>query len=318
MTSGGDHEASGHIDPARRRAFVLAIAVTFLWSSSWIMIRWAIDDHGMTPLLGAGLRYLLACGLLAALVAMSPTQRSEVRRLGWRDSLVLVVLGLLFYAVTQGAQAVAIASQPAATTSLVLSFTPLLVALVSQASLGEPPTRLQVAGAAAIGGGALLYLSGDLGMTVVGMVAALTGLAANVTSAVLGRGVNRSLRMSPRVVTALSMAVGAVVLVVVGWVLEGPPRLDPVGWLLIGWMAVVNTALAFTWWNESLRHLSATESSAINNLMLLQIAGLAWVFLGEMPGLVQWLGMALVTLGVLAARGTADRHAHRGLSLSRR
>jgi drug/metabolite transporter (DMT)-like permease len=184
----------------------------------------------------------------------------------------------------------------------VLSFTPLLVAVVSQASLGERPTSIQVVGAAVIGLGALLYLSGDLGMTLVGMTAAAIGLGANVASSVLGRAVNRSLRLPSRVVTTVSMIVGAVTLVLVGLVLEGPPRLDPAGWLLIAWMAVVNTALAFSWWNESLRHLSATESSAINNLMLLQIAALAWLLLGEVPGAIQWVGMVLVTLGVLAAR----------------
>jgi drug/metabolite transporter (DMT)-like permease len=68
------------------------------------------------------------------------------------------------------------------------------------------------------------------------------------------------------------------------------------------WMAVVNTALAFSWWNESLRHLAATESAAINNLMLLQIAALAWLLLGETPGPSQWLGMVLVTVGVVAVR----------------
>jgi len=285
-----------------RRAFVLAVIVTVLWSSSWIMVRWAIDDHGMTPLLGAGLRYLLACLILATVVAMTPTDRRQVRTVGRRDAAMLVALGLLFITITQGAQVIAIASQPAASTSLVLSFSPLVVAIVSQASLGEPPTRAQVAGTAAIALGALLYLSGDLAMTTVGMMAALIALAANVGSAVLGRAVNRSHRLSPRVVTTLSMVAGAVVLVLLGWALEGPPGLDPVGWLLVGWMALVNTALAFTWWNESLRHLAATESAAINNLMLLQIAALAWLFLGEAPGPIQWLGMALVTAGVMRAR----------------
>jgi drug/metabolite transporter (DMT)-like permease len=290
---------AGH---AHRRAVLLAVIVTFLWSSSWIMVRWAIDDHGMSPILGAGLRYLLACVVLASVVAVRPADRSSARRLERRDLVALVALGLLFYAVTQGAQVVAIASQPAATTSLVLAFTPLLVALVSQASLGERPTTSQVLGAGAIALGALLYLSGDLGMTLVGMAAAVACLGANVASSILGRAVNRSLRVPSRVVTTVSMAVGAIALVGVGLAVEGPPRLETEGWLLVAWMAVVNTALAFAWWNESLRHLSATESAAINNLMLLQIAALAWLLLGEAPGAIQWAGMILVTLGVLAAR----------------
>jgi drug/metabolite transporter (DMT)-like permease len=286
---------------SRRVALGLAVLVTLLWSSSWVMIRWAIEDHGMTPILGAGLRYLLGCLALSLVVGSVPADRGALRTIGRRDLAGLVALGILFYAVTQGAQAIAIASQPAATTSLVLSFTPLLVALVSQASLGERPMAVQVVGAAVIVTGALLYLAGDLGMTLVGMTAALSGLAANVASAVLGRAVNRAHRLSARVVTTVSMAIGAATLVLAGWLVEGPPRMDPVGWALVGWMALVNTALAFTWWNESLRHLSATESAAINDLMLLQIAGLAWLFLGEVPDAVQWVGMALVTLGVLAA-----------------
>jgi drug/metabolite transporter (DMT)-like permease len=302
MTGRAGHPPAVPAAGAHRRAIVLAVVVTFLWSSSWIMVRWAIDDHGMSPILGAGLRYLVACLVLASVMAVRPSDRLSVRGLERRDLVALVALGLLFYAVTQGAQVIAIASQPAATTSLVLAFTPLLVALVSQASLDERPTSSQVLGSGAIALGALLYLSGDLGMTLVGMTAAIACLAANVVSSILGRAVNRSMRLPSRVVTTVSMAVGAIALVGIGFVVEGPPRLDTEGWLLVAWMAVVNTALAFTWWNESLRHLSATESAAINNLMLLQIAALAWLLLGEAPGAIQWAGMILVTLGVLAAR----------------
>lgn len=60
---------------------------------------------------------------------------------------------------------------------------------------------------------------------------------------------------------------------------------------LIAWLAVVNTALAFTLWNMSLRHLSAVESAGINNSMLIQIAMLAWIFLDEPPGTVGLLGI---------------------------
>jgi drug/metabolite transporter (DMT)-like permease len=289
-------------DPARRRALGLALAVTVLWSSSWIMVRWAIDDHGMTPILGAGLRYLLGSLVLAGIVATVPVERALVRGLGRREVGRLVALGLVFYALTQGSLTIAIAAQPAATTSLFLALTPLLVAIASQASLGEPPSRAQLVGALAIGAGAALYLSGDLGLTVVGLIASIVCLTSNVASSILGRAVNRTARLPPRVVTSVSMGVGAVVLVAMGWLAEGPPRLDTTGWFLVCWMALVNTALAFTWWNASLRHLAATESAAVNNLMLLEIAALAWLLLGEAPGLVQWLGMGLLTVGVFAAQ----------------
>lgn len=46
----------------------------------------------------------------------------------------------------------------------------------------------------------------------------------------------------------------------------------------------MNTAFAFTSWNATLRRLSAMESSVVNTTMLIQIAVLAWVFLGESLG----------------------------------
>ena len=62
---------------------------------------------------------------------------------------------------------------------------------------------------------------------------------------------------------------------------------------------MVNTALAFTLWNSSLRILSATESSIINNTMLVQIAVLAWLFLGERLSWGDVVGLILAAIGAL-------------------
>ena len=77
------------------------------------------------------------------------------------------------------------------------------------------------------------------------------------------------------------------------------------GWLIIVWLAVVNTALAFTLWNLSLRRLSALASAGINNTMLIQIALLAWVFLGEAPGAFGLVGIALVSAGVFLTQAAS-------------
>jgi drug/metabolite transporter (DMT)-like permease len=54
-----------------------------------------------------------------------------------------------------------------------------------------------------------------------------------------------------------------------------------VNWATVLWLAVVNSAIAFTLWNRILRTLTAMDPSIINNTMLFQITLLAWVFLGE-------------------------------------
>jgi drug/metabolite transporter (DMT)-like permease len=69
----------------------------------------------------------------------------------------------------------------------------------------------------------------------------------------------------------------------------------------------VNTAFAFTLWNKTLQTLTAVQSSIINNTMLIQIAVLAWIFLGEQitPGEIG--GLLLVVIGTLIVQITRSK-----------
>ncbi|GJM37689.1 MAG: hypothetical protein DHS20C19_10560 [Acidimicrobiales bacterium] len=263
-----------------------------------MLVRWGLDDEELAPLTFAGLRYGLAALVLIIAVSASRSRRNEIRRLDRRARVELLVLGVVFYALTQGAQFVAIDSQPAATTSLVLSLTPLFVGVASARSLGERPAPRQFTGSGLIVVGAVVYFAGDLGATAIGLTAAIIGLGANVGGSLLGRNVNRSQSTSPIVVTTVSMSIGALLLVLAGLVVEGVPSITLRAGAIIAWLAIVNTAFAFTLWNLSLRRLSAIESAGINNTMLLQIAVLAWWFLDESPGWIGLVGIGVVSLGV--------------------
>src|SRR5690606_7260937 len=105
-----------------------------------------------------------------------------------------------------------------------------------------------------------------------GLGIAMVGLLANAGAAVLGRYVNRTATLPAVAVTSISMGVGASVLLTAGISLQGVPQLSLGSWLIIAWLAAVNTAFAFTLWNLTLRKLTAMESSIINNTMLIQIA----------------------------------------------
>lgn len=292
---------------SHRRSVLIALLVTFLWSSSWVLIRWGLDDEALQPVTFAALRYgLAALVLMVWVLARRPLRRNLIQMN--RASLVqVIVLGLVFYSLTQGAQFVAIDNQPAATTSLVLSWTPLIVALIGGWSIGESSSRRQLGGTLLVIAGAWFYFAGDLGATVAGMVAAIVGLGANVASSLLGRHVNRGTDLAPTVVTASSMAMGAAMLIVTGLVLEGIPSISARAWLIVVWLAVVNTAFAFTLWNLSLRRLSAIESAAINNTMLVQIAILAWIFLDEPLGVGEGIGIVLVSVGILLSQTVLTR-----------
>lgn len=282
--------------PADRFPVAAALLVTVLWSSSWVLIKLGLDD--LPPLTFAGLRYTAAAAILLAVLLGTPAHRRTLAALPPRTWAMLALLGVVMYAVTQGAQFVGLSLLPAATLSLLLSFTPILVLLSSQLALGEAARRGQALGVTIALAGAVLYLLPAIGATsTVGLLVGVVALVANSGASLLGRAVNRGHTLPALVVTAPSMALGGGLTLAGGVLTEPMPHLDERSLLILGWLAVVNTACAFTLWNHTLRHLSATESSTINNTMLAQIAVLAWLFLGETPGAVQWVGIALAAFG---------------------
>lgn len=280
------------------RAVLEALFVTFLWSSSYVFIKVGLAD--IPALTFAGLRYALAAVVLLPTFVRGGHHRA-VRRADPSEMGVLVGLGLLLYAVTQGAQFVALGHLDAKTVSLVLTFTPVVVALGGAAVLAEKPTLRQWVGMGILLVGVVLYfrpwvgaLGSAFGLAVMGL-----GLFGNAAGSVLGRLINRDAGLSPVAVTTVSMGVGSGVLLASGIAVQGLPELPLEAWGIVAWLAVVNTAGAFTLWNRTLQTLSAVESSVVTNTMLVQVAVVGWLFLGEAIRLHELFGIVTVTGGVL-------------------
>jgi len=279
-------------------ATLQALFVTLLWSTSWVLIKVGLED--IPALTFAGLRYSLAFLCLLPF-ALRPARLTPLRSLSGRGWARLVVLGLFLYAVTQGAQFLGLAYLPSVTVSLLLNFTTVIVALLGILLLAERPTALQWSGVLLNITGIVIYFYPVSlpASQAVGLVVVAVGVVANAGSSILGRRINREGDVPPLTVTIVGMGVGAIVLLATGVLTQGLPRLSLIHWTIVGWLAVVNTAFAFTLWNRTLRTLSAMESSIINSTMLIQIAVLAWLFLGERLTWQEGIGMALAGLGAL-------------------
>jgi len=288
-------------------AILQALLVTFLWSTSFVLIKTGLED--IPALTFAGLRYTLAFLCLLPL-ALRPTSIRSLRRLSGRMWGQLILLGILYYAVTQGTQFLGLAYLPAITVSMLLSFTPIIVALLGKGLLSERPSAVQWVGVLLNVSGIMIYLypiAIPLG-EVVGLAIVIVGVFANALSSIIGRRVNRDGEVLPVAVTTVSMGVGALILLATGIMTQGLPSLGLTSWLIIVWLAVINTAFAFSLWNHTLRTLSAMESTIINGTMLIQIAVLAWLFLGERMDWLEIVGLIITGVGALMAqiRGSRD------------
>ena len=257
-----------------------ALLVPFLWSTSWVLIKFGLEE--IPALTFAGLRYTIAFVVLATVVLSSQGLRKSLFSLSAGEWMQLIALGLVFYTITQGAMFIALEYLPAISLTLILSFTPAAVALMAIPWLGERPRRIQWVGMTLFLLGVVIYFAPfDVPLHVIGLAAGITCLLANAIATLMGRAVNRRQDLHPLVVTVVSMGVGSIALLAVGVGTQGMPRLGPHSWSLVLWLAIVNTAFAFTLWNHTLRRLTAVESSIINNTMTIQIAVLATLFLGE-------------------------------------
>jgi drug/metabolite transporter (DMT)-like permease len=286
------------------RAILQALLVTFLWSTSWILIKFALDE--IPPITFAGLRYSLAFIILLPGLWKRKDQVGGMNRKTWQR---LCILGLVFYAMTQGGVFVSLKYLESVTFSLMLNFTTLLVAIGSMIALREFPTVRQWAGIIFFLTGVVVYFK-PLELPQGGWFGLMLGIltvCANAAAAIMGRSVNKDESLSPWVVTTISMGMGAVILLGLGISFQGLPQISFQGWATIVWLAVVNTAFAFTLWNKSLQILSAVESSIINNTMLIQITVLAWIFLGEDVTWIEAGGLLLALLGTLVVQVSRPR-----------
>lgn len=282
----------------RLKSILTALFVTVLWSSSFIIIKNGLND--IDPVSFAGLRYFTAFLFFLPLI-LRKRYITEIRNLDRKSLTEILILGIVFYSLTQGIQFIGLSLLPAVTVSLMLNSTPLFVAAGSALFLKEIPGRMQITGIMLFGAGVLLYfIPADPGFTsVTGIFIMIAGVIFNALSSVLGRKINRGMNVSPLVVTSLSMGAGSILLVITGLVTGGMPELNFSSIGAVLWLALINTTIAFTLWNHTLRYLTATESSVINGTMLVQIAIAGYLFLNEKPNPLSYPGMILCAAGAV-------------------
>ncbi|MDP2814083.1 MAG: DMT family transporter [Erysipelotrichaceae bacterium] len=274
----------------------LALFVTFLWSTSWVLIKVGLVDIPALPF--AGLRYLFA-SLFLFIYMLASKKMHLISSLSKQQWKTLLIYGFVLITLTQGAQFLALSMLPAVTLSLFLNMSPIFVLFLGYFFLNETINRVQLFGIILFFLGIIIYFyQVDLGNNLQGLLLATFGVFINAIAAVYGRSINAKKDIDPMVITMVITGFGSIFLLLGGIAIQGVPVLNFQGWLIVGWLAAVNTALAFTLWNVALRELKAVEANTINNTMLIQIALLAAIFLNESLSARQWLAIAVVAVGV--------------------
>ena len=292
-----------------------SLIVTFLWSTSYVLIKIGLSD--VSPFLFAAERYALAF-IFLGLVDLSLRKRSGKRTVSRGSKItILFVAGICGYTLAQGFQFLGLAYLPAVTTSFLFNFTPVFVLILGILFLHEQASRLQLIGLGVAFAGAFLFFSDRISLKgePLGVPIVIIGGIAWAVYMVLIRRLQRIEWMGSLRLTLITMGIGTGGLVIFASAFESFKPVSLEGLIIILWLSIVNTALAFLVWTHVLRSIRPYELSVIQNSMLVQIAILAWFFLGESLTAIMVVGVVLVIAGVLLVQIPAIRRSENLVNL---
>ncbi len=251
-------------------------------------------------------RFLLAAVLFWALVLPGRPAR-EIRALGARDVALALAVGAGGYATQAGGYFAALERIDASLVSLLIYTFPVIVA-VAAVILGRERLdlrRLVALGLVSVGLVLVLASAGAGALDPLGTALALGAAVVYSAYILVSEGVAK--RMRPSVLAALVCS-GAAISLTGGSALLGelrPGELTAAGWGWLACLAVVSTVAAVGLFLAGLRRVGSTTAAILSTLEPVVTVLLAFLVFGEVLGVVQMLGGALVVAAVpvLSARG---------------
>lgn len=284
--------------PARRVLYVKLVLMAVFWSGVFPAVN--IVLRSMDLFTSVFLRFGLASLILLALLRW---REARLPRLSPRESVLVVVLGLVGITVYNCLFAYGLSLVEASRAALIVPTSPAFTAIFAALLLGERLGGVRAAGVGlsvlgalwVLGRGSFQALAGfELGVGELVLVACIFIWSAYT---LLGRVALSSL--SPLALIAYVMALGSAPIGIPAW-LEHASLADVTwqGWTALAYLVVFGTVLPFLWFYEGVKALGAARAAQFINLVP-PLAVLEAVFLLNeklTPGLLA--GMALVVAGL--------------------
>jgi drug/metabolite transporter (DMT)-like permease len=273
------------------------VLLCFLWSTTWVGIK--VGLHGAPPLIGAGIRFLVAGGCLAGVRVAGGGSLRVPRRQRRFLALTAVSVFCIPYAlvylgetkVTSGLAAVLFATLP------------LFSALLAHRLLAdEPLTRLKLAGIGLGIGGLVVVFQGGLSIrssaiALLAMIGVLVAPAFAAFGQVLAKRDGGALPTT--LLLAWAMTLGGALLLTGGLAI-GPRRLALDGRTLgsIAYLALAGSVTGFSLLYWLLRRLTVVSVSLLNLVLPILALIEGWAVYGEQLNLSLALGAIIVAAGI--------------------
>jgi len=281
----------------RRTHVLLAVLVAVIWGINFVVIDAGLDHF--PPLLFVALRFTFVAFPAVFLVA-----RPQV---GFRWVLIIGTFlgvgqfGFLFVGIDRG--------MPAGLASLVLQAQALFTVLFAVVLLHERPRGRQVAGITIAALGLVVIAVGRA--SAVPLLAVMLTLAAAASWGVANIATRVAQPRNGLRLVVWSSLVPPVPLALLSLWFEGYDKdraalanLDLAAVAALGYIVVFASLIGYGIWNTLLRRFPASTVAPFSLLVPVTGIAAAWLWLGEVPGVAEWIGAVAVLLGLLVLSTT--------------
>lgn len=279
------------------RAILMGLSFALIWSSAFTSARIIVSEA--PPLYASSLRFFIA-GVIGVVIAKMLGQSWRLTRTQWR---AVIIFGLCQNALYLGLNFVAMQWVEAGLAAIIASTMPLMVAFAGWILLGDRLRPLAVAGLfAGVVGVALIMgsrLSGGVDLT--GILLCFIGAAAlsAATLAVRTASSGGNLMM----IVGLQMFVGAIALLFAALVFETPSFAPSLRLGAAFTYTVLVPGLLATWiWFALVGRIGAVKAATFHFLNPFFGVAIAWLLLGEALNMMDFIGVAIITVGILAVQ----------------
>ena len=291
--------------------YVYALLAAVLFGANGSVTK-LIMEAGMSPAQVTQFR-LVGAALIAGAVLLILDRRAF--RMPRRQWPIMIVLGVVGVALLQGTYAAAVQLLPVGI-ALLLEYTAvLMVALVAYFFFKETvKARLWVAIGLVLAGLAIVAQVWASTLNPLGIIFAVAAAVCLASYFLIGE--KQVVRTSPLAVSFWTMTFAAIFWSFVSgwWELSPAVFVTPVDlggqgaelivpmWLPLTWNIVLGSFAPFMLSLASLRHLTATAAGIVASSEVVFAFAVAWLWLGEVLGLVQIVGAAVVLAGIILAQ----------------
>lgn len=279
--------------PGDARAALSLIITLLLWASAFAGIRAGLQSYSPGALIL--LRFLVA-SLALALYALF----TRMRLPAWRDLPGLLLLGLIGITGYHAGLTFGELTVNAGTASFLVSSVPCFTALLALLVLRERLTLWGWLGIAiSVVGVTIISLGGKEGLhfTPGALLVLLASLCESVYFIVQKRYMQR---YSSSEMTAYTMWAGTLfMLPFAPALLHDWPQAAPAATLAVVYLGLFPAAIAYGTWAFTLARLPASLATSFLNISPLLALTISWLWLHEVPTLLEMLGGLVVIAGVL-------------------